>query len=290
MRRYFVFLALVAFALPSAAFSAWTKNCTTGICRIVTYMDIPPRSESEPVRMLLEVSEESIFVTALNTRGYHQKFYTTNPPTHFRVNGKDYVPTRTYFHECCPATLAVDGKIVTTLSFLNESQLSGSVGDIAAVIKAFRAGSAATLEYSSALRGRGQNVRFSLAGFSAALAGLGSETLGAGAKPITEDPRKLVAQNLKGNKFGVSVDELQTKPNPSGLGAFVWVPRTVFAGKERLFVWFVKDKVVLKLNSPTNDLTPTLPFPLDAPLSLWTDTGLSPYDCTSKGLKVAFGR
>jgi hypothetical protein len=279
----------VPLVLPSASF-AWQKACDSGKCRIYTYTDVRQPGESEPVRMLLEVSDaRDVLLTALNTRAYHQQFYSTKPPTHILLNRKEYVPARFQFNEHFPGSLTIDGKRIATLAVRNQSQLKAQSDKFDAIADALRIGNLATIEYASNLRGKGQKTSFSLAGFTRAFASL---VPGTGTQAVSKrtDPIFVLKPLLAGNRFSVGVRDLRVKQNPYGSGAFVYAPETRYFGVERLFVWFVKNDTALKLNGATDNLTPSLPFPRDAALDFWEGTGLSEATATSRGLDVAFGR
>jgi hypothetical protein len=95
----------------------------------------------------------------------------------------------------------------------------------------------------------------------------------------TSDPAVgVVAANLGPNDLGVDASALKTLPNTKGEGTFVYVPETRINGVERKVIWLVIDGKAYPLNGATKgSVTPTLPWPREAPQSVWARTGLSPY-------------
>ncbi len=287
MRHYLGITRLVA-----PAVLAWEEDCPSAQCRIYAYTDVRQSGSSEPVRMFLEMTtSNSVILTALNTRAYHDRFYTTEPATHVRLNQKSYVPVRMYFNERFSGTLTVDGRQIAALSLRNESQLKSETADFDAIANAFKLGTSATIEYASSLYGKGQKVSFSLLGFTKSYGSL-SPMIAPSDRVVAKetDPISVVGPLLAGNRFSVGARDLSLKKNPHGSGAFVYAGKTKYTGVERLFLWFVRGNTALKLNGATHNLTPSLPFPRDAPLDFWDGTGLSSSNVTETGLDVAFGR
>lgn len=271
--------------------SVWSKYYASGMCRIYTFIDVKQTGESEPVRMFLEVTESSnIFLTALNTRGYHERFYSTNPPTYISLNHKDYVPVRFFFNENFPGVLSVDGKQVSYFTIQN-SQIKANPKDFDEIVKSLKCGKSATIEYSSFLRGKGQKVSFSLVDFATTFDSI-PPSAAVSQKVIGQvNPIFILKPLLVGNRFNVSDLDLRVKNNPYGDGVFVYVPKTRYFdfGVKRLFLWFVKNNKALKLNGATHHLTPSLSFPQSASLHFWDGTGLNEENITSHGLKIGFG-
>jgi len=289
MRQVAIIFFLLLCGSPGLA---WERGCPSGQCRIYQYEDLRVSGSSEPVRMFLEVtSSGDVIITALNTRAYHSRFFTTKPPTYAHLDGKDYVPVRTFFSDHgSPGHLVVDGNQVAVLPIRNESQLRARASDSARIVKSFISGTSATIEFASLLYGK-QVVTLSLLGFTRSYDSLdtsGSSTHSVTAEPV--DPVSVLTPLLAGNRFSVGPSDLASKKNPRGSGAFVYAPRTRYFGTERLFVWFVKGDVAVKLNGATHNLTPSLPFPRNVALGFWEGTGLSASTATAEGLKVAFGR
>lgn len=101
----------------------------------------------------------------------------------------------------------------------------------------------------------------------------------------------VVAQHLTGpgNKLGIKPEDLRALPNPRGKGTFVYSPNTRYSGVERLVIWLVLDNEAFPLNGATKgSVTPSLPWPREAPEEQWSATGLDPYS-PSEALKIVFG-
>lgn len=286
------YLAIVSLLLVAPEALAWEKDCSSAECKIYTYTDVSQSGSSEPVRIFLEISaSNNIILTALNTRAYHERFFTTKPPTHIRLNQNAYVPVKVYFNERFPGTLTVDGKQIAPLPVRNESQLKSKAADFDAIVQAFKLGTSATVEYASSLYGKGQKVSFSLLGFTKSYGSLSPTTAPAGRVVAkAADPISVLKPLLAGNRFSVNARDLAVKENPHGSGAFVYATKTRYSGVERFFVWFVSGDTALKLNGATHNLTPSLPFPRDASLDFWDGTGLSSNNATKTGLTLAFGK
>lgn len=76
-----------------------------------------------------------------------------------------------------------------------------------------------------------------------------------------EDARERIAINIDtNNKLGVSRSDLEVIDNPKGDGYIVYVPETRFSGIERYLIWVVVDDKAYKTNSPSNMVTPDLPW------------------------------
>lgn len=285
-------LGILLLLLCSAPVTGWERDCSSGSCRVFQYVDIELGSSSEPARILLEVtSSDAVILTALNTRTYHERFYTTKPPTYLEFGRKDYVPIRIFFHEDGPAgRIIVDGNQVAALPIHNESQLKARSTDEGSIVKSFISGTSARVEFSSFVYGK-QRATFSLLGFTRIYNSLDlADSPNSFSATQTVDPVSVLTPLLKSNRFSVGPQDLRTKRNPHGSGIFVYAQRTRYSGTERLFVWFVNGGSAVKLNGATHNLTPSLPFPRDARLDFWDGTGLSAGTATATGLKVAFGR
>jgi len=97
-----------------------------------------------------------------------------------------------------------------------------------------------------------------------------------------------VASALANNKLGVAASDLRAKPNPKGKGTFVYVQQTWFFGVERKLVWLVLDGKAFAINGASKGVTPSLPFPREAPTAKWKETGLDPLAAT-EALRIVFG-
>lgn len=99
----------------------------------------------------------------------------------------------------------------------------------------------------------------------------------------------VVAASLGPNKLAVEASALKSRPNPKGEGTFVYVPQTRFHGVERMVIWLVIDNQAYPLNGATKgSVTPSLPWPREAPESVWAKTGLSPYS-PGEANEIVFG-
>ena len=105
-----------------------------------------------------------------------------------------------------------------------------------------------------------------------------------------DEATAVVAAALQGNKLGIKASDLRSMQNPKGAGTFVFVPQTRFVGVERLVIWLVVDGKAFALNGATKGtVTPSLPWPREAPKELWVTTGLDPY-APADALRIVFGK
>ena len=73
--------------------------------------------------------------------------------------------------------------------------------------------------------------------------------------------RALVIQYVQPNDLRVGGAEFRVKRHPDGAGAFVYDPRTKFAGVTRNLIWWVsKEGKAYPLNGPSKAVTPALPW------------------------------
>jgi hypothetical protein len=100
--------------------------------------------------------------------------------------------------------------------------------------------------------------------------------------------RGVVILALQPNKLKVGGAEFKTKPNPKGVGVFVYDPRTRFNGVQRNLVWLVIQDEAYPLNGTSKTLTPGLKWPREVEPKLWKQTGLDPYSAT-EAIKIVFG-
>ncbi len=99
---------------------------------------------------------------------------------------------------------------------------------------------------------------------------------------------KVVAASIQSNKLGVQARHLHGRRNPQGEGHLVYVPKTRFSGTERYVIWVVIDDRAFPLNSPSKMVTPSLPWPREAPSSVWDKTGLSVHNAASEAIDIVF--
>lgn len=82
--------------------------------------------------------------------------------------------------------------------------------------------------------------------------------------------------------------DLQEKPNPKGVGTLVYLPADKCKTVAARPVWLVVDEAGYPLNAPAKQITPTLPWPREAPAGAWEATGLDPYVAT-EAFKIVYG-
>jgi hypothetical protein len=76
--------------------------------------------------------------------------------------------------------------------------------------------------------------------------------------------------------------------NPVGEGVFVYRPQgQQVLNVNRRFLWLVVNGLGYALNGPSKGVTPSLPWPREAPDAVWATTGLERYDA-SQALRIVF--
>ena len=101
---------------------------------------------------------------------------------------------------------------------------------------------------------------------------------------------RVVSDRLGSNNFGIEADDLRSMKNPKGEGDFVYVEKTRFHGSKRNIIWMVIDGKAYPLNGSTQGIiTPTLPWPREAPNSSWEKTGLNKYMAT-EAIEIVWGK
>ena len=98
----------------------------------------------------------------------------------------------------------------------------------------------------------------------------------------------IVSGSLSPNDLGIEASHLREMPNPKGEGTFVYVPQTRFNDVERYVIWLVIDAKAFPLNGATKNITPSLPWPREAPDDLWQRTGLDKFIAT-EAVEIVFG-
>lgn len=88
---------------------------------------------------------------------------------------------------------------------------------------------------------------------------------------------QLVSSLLEYNDLNIRASDLRGKNNPKGQGVFVYVPKTRFRGVERYIAWVVIDGRAYSINGATKNVTPSLPWPREAPDAAWKKTNLDKY-------------
>lgn len=171
--RIFRFFMLLIFAAVEADASSWRKSCTGSRCQIIAYVEKARQGLSQYTTMLLEVSATEVRLSALVPERYHYKFFTNKMSVQRRINGEAYVGDRDFFNLRFPVALVVDGERLATFTAVNNEQLVVGADVGKRIIPRLKAGSTLVIEYSSTLEGKGQSVRFSLAGITKALSEVG---------------------------------------------------------------------------------------------------------------------
>ena len=101
---------------------------------------------------------------------------------------------------------------------------------------------------------------------------------------------KLISDRLGSNHYGIEADDLRSMKNPKGKGSFVYVEKTRYHGTKRNIIWMVIDGKAYPLNGSTQGIiTPTLPWPREAPNSSWEKTGLDKYMAT-EAIEIVWGK
>ena len=98
----------------------------------------------------------------------------------------------------------------------------------------------------------------------------------------------VVNRDLGINQLGIEVSRLREIPNPKGEGTFVYIPQTRYSGLERYVIWLVIEDRAFALNGATKNITPSLPWPREAPDDLWQRTGLEKFSAT-EAIQIVFG-
>ena len=99
---------------------------------------------------------------------------------------------------------------------------------------------------------------------------------------------KAVETALGTNHLDIKPADLKAMSNPEGEGVFVYVPKTRFFGARRNILWMVIDGQAYSLNGATKGVTPNLPWPREAPDSVWARTNLDKFS-SIKALRLVFG-
>ena len=97
----------------------------------------------------------------------------------------------------------------------------------------------------------------------------------------------VVSRYLGMNQLDIEASHLSEMPNPKGEGTFVYVPQTRYSGVERYVIWLVIENRAFALNGVTKIITPSLPWPREAPDDLWQRTGLEKSQAT-EAIRIVF--
>ena len=252
-------LATMAQQTPSTNSSKSTQPCAprkfkdwSNLCsQIIGYTNVQISQAEVATKLTLSYDGERIRLSGIVPEWYHQKFFTNIVPVFAVIDGKRFVEERYFFNGRFPCTVKV-GDTTVKLAWDGMPHWIASATNTKLLIRAFRAGSIAEIQYAHLGRGKGQTANVSLMGFTAALRAFEGKSEKNNQKiavSITpDDAVRLVAKKFAPNKLGVKQNELRTVQNPYGTGIFVYVPGTRFRGIERKFVWFVVGKTAIKLN------------------------------------------
>ena len=278
----------------SEIYNDWTTTCREKGCRTYTSTQVRLYEDTkEPSLILLEIDERSdVVVSALVSWQKFQRFYTTNPETELRRDDTRYVADMDFFQTSRPATLSVDDNAIIQMSAADDAHLIANATQ--ELLQRFRDGLEATVTgkgFCAAPGCESQTLTFSLVGFIKAYAARTTNEADYEQNgKDTPDARKLVAEALPENKFGIKQFHLRAMKNPNGDGVFVYIPRIEIAGYERYFVWFVKRDKAFALNGPAITATPDLQRPQAAGYEVWQGTGLSKSNVTDQAMRVVYGQ
>ena len=106
-------------------------------------------------------------------------------------------------------------------------------------------------------------------------------------QPSESNNTVVVSRDLGINNLNIESSHLRETPNPNGEGAFVYVPQTRYQGVERYVIWLVIEEKAFPLNGATKNITPSLPWPREAPDDLWQRTGLDKFSA-SEAIQIVF--
>ena len=68
----------------------------------------------------------------------------------------------------------------------------------------------------------------------------------------------------------------------------MYASQTRYSGVERFVIWLVIENRAFALNGATKNITPSLPWPREAPDDLWQRTGLDKFSAT-EAIRIVFG-
>lgn len=270
-------------------FRDWYSQCA----RIFAYTTLPTELEGEhPSKLTLAYDGVRFSILALVPDWYHEKFYTNRMPVLAVLDNEDLVSNRSYFNERFPPTVTVGSDLVDGFEWKGDSHWVASAETSARLIKLFRKGVTAEVDFYL-LAGGKQRTEISLLGFTAAMKAATRLTEQPGTAGWSLNPRKaikMIGDNLSTNVFGVTEELLVPLKNPDGEGFFVYVPKITFDGVERHFVWFVGNSTAINLTGASAKLTPDLPWPRDVPYHALNGTNVLEDELASKGIALLKAR
>ena len=97
----------------------------------------------------------------------------------------------------------------------------------------------------------------------------------------------VVSRDLETNSLGIESSQLREIPNTNGQGVFVYSPQTSYQGVQRYVIWLVIEEIAFPLNGATKNITPSLPWPREAPEGVWERTGLDMFNA-SEAIEIVF--
>lgn len=261
----------------------WSNQCSN----VFGYADVHTPPEEVANKLTLSYDGERVRLTGLEPQWYYRKFYTGNPPVFAVIDKTPYVVDRYFFVEEIKAKIKVGGVIVT-MQWDGAPQWVVAEAMTEKLLAAMRKGVIATIDYGADGR---KTTAISILGFTAAEKALihqsENQIVSRSPKPSA---KATVVLHMGSNRFGVSKEDLRLLANPKGSGQFVYAPKTRYQGAERLFIWFLNNGQVTKLNGATHHLTPDLPYPRNAAYETWYGSGITSNEATRLGLRLAFGR
>lgn len=98
---------------------------------------------------------------------------------------------------------------------------------------------------------------------------------------------EVVSRNLGTNILDIESAQLKEMPDPKGEGIFVYSPQARYHEVQRYIFWLVIEEMASPLNGATKDITPSLPWPREAPNGVWQWTGLDMYSAT-EAIEIVF--
>lgn len=268
-------------------FQAWQAQCVVAF----SFVTLPTTADGEhPAKLTLLHDGSRVIVAALVPDWYHKRFYTDRARVLAFVDDVPHVENRAFLNQKFPPSITIGNDVFSDFSWRGDAQWVASLDASNGLSEAMKAGADAKVQITRAWDGPIQ-ATISLRGFTAALEHL--EKTGQTQPPspanwptTAVEAIGRVAATLTPNRFQVTPQDLAATANPHGKGFFVYVPQTRFEGAERLFLWFVGNGAVMKLNGATHDLSPSLPWARDVDPALIEGAGIPAEDILGAGLSL----
>lgn len=266
------FLAMASATIAEAAdcqdqktFQSWQSQCTF----VFSYVKMPISAKDEvPTKLALLHDGKRVFVVALVPDWYHRKFFTDRPPVIAVIGKVPHVADRSFLDKSTPPTITIGQDRFSAFSWQGDSRWMAAEDISGRITEALKTGTSATIHAENWM-GAPDTANIPLRGFTAAFNHL-KETADPTPLPdawptASADAISRVAAVLPANNgFRVTTSDLAAVANTRGKGYFVYVKETRFHGVKRIFLWFVGNGAVIKLNGATHNLTPGLPEPQEA--------------------------